>query len=68
MKFAASVSLAALALAGCATNPARADGRRVAGRRRGRAAAPAVATASADRRRRARVRRRGRKGSVRLSA
>ena len=63
MKFAASVSLAALALAGCAATTAR--------RRRSPSvpAAPprpaATAAASADRRRRARVHRRGRKGSVR---
>ena len=64
MKFAASVSLAALALAGCATTPPaqmaadcadRGTRRRAGGRRR----------LSADPRRRPRLRRGGRKGSVR---
>ena len=61
MKFAASVSLAALALAGCAATPPR---RRLPQPRRPpRRAAPALPTA--DRRRRARIRRRGREGSCR---
>ena len=41
MKLAASVSLAALALAGCAATPPRADGRECAERRAGTAEAPA---------------------------
>ena len=55
MKFAASVSLAALALAGCATNPPRCG----ASCRRRLTAPAAAAGRRADRRGRARVRRRG---------